>query len=306
MTTTTTNEAWHPRPKDIPDWRAALMREWSPSGSLTRVAPLLRAVSDGNQDFTPAWQHDTLEEASLWFVGGAMCDLLSSAAPQLPATELHHSLIPDLSGLVVFESPLEGIDADNLGAGPVHVGAMLWGPALWERDGSPILGVTVYGPHVARPWLLPLGGLIWPVGASCDDALNGEQWGEAVLPDYAVASMVEDRRRLLALWLLSTQPGVATTTTTRPARAVARRSARAGLDPAVRVIQLRDARPANVAESYDSARQYHHRWVTSGYWKMQHYGPGAQLRRPVYINAHLKGPKDAPLLDTPKVKAWTR
>jgi hypothetical protein len=84
-----------------------------------------------------------------------------------------------------------------------------------------------------------------------------------------------------------------------------RRAQRAGLDPAVRVVQLRHGPPATTGGE-QSTRTYRHRWAVTGHWRNQAVGKDYAEHRPVYINPYLKGPADAPLLDTPKVKAWTR
>lgn len=298
-------EAWKPRALDVPTYREALMRAWSPRGALTRVAPMLRQVSNHRQQFVPWWEYATLRDAELWFVGADMCDLLAGAATDLPATELRPSLVPAEAGFVVFERALEGIDADGYGLGPTHTGAMLWGDARWERTGEPILGVTVYGPLRAGGVLAPIGGLIWPFGRTPDDSLNDMESSESDLSDTAVASMAEDRRRLLALWLLSAQPGLATSIRSVQDRASARRAKRTGVEQAVRVVLLRRRPPATEGQEF-TGRTYRHRWTVTGHWRNQAVGEGWSEHRPTYINPHLKGPGDAPLIRSPKVKSWTR
>jgi hypothetical protein len=41
--------------------------------------------------------------------------------------------------------------------------------------------------------------------------------------------------------------------------------------------------------------------VVRGHWRQQPYGPQRTLRRPVWINPHVKGPADAPLAHTERV-----
>jgi hypothetical protein len=153
-----------------------------------------------------------------------------------------------------------------------------------------------------------MGMLIWPLGAGTDDRLDDAVWRRAReprLPETTVASMSEDRRRLAALWLLSSQPGLATSIRKVQDRPSMRRAQRRGLDPQVRVVQLRHGPPATEGHR-DGSRTYRHRWTVTGHWRNQAVGKEWSDHRPVYINPHLKGPADAPLLDTPKVKAWTR
>jgi hypothetical protein len=323
---------WPPRARDLPDWRAALVRAWTPTGTFTRIAPFLEQATAGIEKFQPEWEHAKAREAQLWWVGSDMCDLLEAAAPQLPATRLHPDLWPDKTGLVYFERPLRGIDADGTGH-VVRVGAMLWGPGWWND--RPCLGVTVYGPiDELGPHLVPLGTLVWPIGESTDARLEGtRQPGPHVRfrvdperagtihdrepdPEAVYESMSEDRRVLLALWLLSAEPSITAgamkdspPAATTHDRATARRAAREGTSPAVRVVLLRRPVP-DTSEGgttlTGTGRHLHHRFPVTGYWKNVAYGPGYTLHRPKWIAPHMKGPAGAPLLTSPKVKKWTR
>ena len=42
-------------------------------------------------------------------------------------------------------------------------------------------------------------------------------------------------------------------------------------------------------------RSYSHRWLVSGHFRNQAYGPGHSLRKVIWIPPHLRGPEDAPL-----------
>ena len=48
-----------------------------------------------------------------------------------------------------------------------------------------------------------------------------------------------------------------------------------------------------------------HRWVVRGHWRNQPWGPGRELRRPVYILPHIKGPDGAPLIGGERVTTVT-
>jgi hypothetical protein len=268
---------------------------------------MLFASTEGTQGLeNPVFEYYTLRDAALWYVGGDMCDLLDSAATQLnDDVPLTRSLMPDYSGFVVFEKALSGLDAENLGVGKLLVGGMVWGPAHWP-DGTPLLGITVYGPVTHSPNLIPLGSLVWPLGRTTDDPLDDMGQKDHKLTSDQVASMAEDRRRLLALWFLSTQPGLATTTH-QVERAAARRAQRAGRTaPSVRVVRLRQRPPQQPHSLDESGRTYHYQWTVSGHWRNQAVGPQWSGHRRMYINPYLKGPEDAPLVKTPKVKAWIR
>jgi hypothetical protein len=117
--------------------------------------------------------------------------------------------------------------------------------------------------------------------------------------------MIEDRKRLMALWLLSSQPGLTSSIRRVQNRGDERRAKRTGRDHSVRVVRLRHQPPATEGNE-NATRTYRHRWTVAGHWRNQAVGQQWSERRPIYINSYLKGPEDAPLLSTPKVKVWTR
>lgn len=47
--------------------------------------------------------------------------------------------------------------------------------------------------------------------------------------------------------------------------------------------------------------EYHHRWIVSGHFRNQPYGPGGALRRRQWIPPYIKGPAGAPLLNRTKI-----
>jgi hypothetical protein len=294
---------WQPRPRDLPLWRQTVAPYWLPGRAFDLASRHIAAV--GGHNFDPAWEHSTITHAELWFVGSAMCSLLDAAAPTLPAHPLDLADVPDARGMVVFQSCLAGIDAEGSDS-PVIVGAYSWGVGLWGDVRC--LAISAYGPNIfasrplSPPYLNPLGGCIWIFGQDADNGLTGNP--------VVDASMAEDRRRLQALWLLSSQPGLATNERHVPVvhnRKKAKRvaSGQAAPPSPVRVIQLRhQAHPGD--EWTEGGRTYRHRWAVSGHWRNQAFGPGRSQRRPTYINPYLKGPDGAPLLSAERVKAWTR
>ena len=308
-----------PRARDLPGWRTASVQCWEPGGPFTLAARLIKASSPEHaHDFRPGWERATMRDAQLWYVGAPMCDLLVGAAPAMPPLKLTAALMPDEAGFVFFEAPLAGIDADGT-ENTVSVGAYLWGRAMWEhprtRKQRPVIGITVYGPGLMSKSslsdmlgpvpLMPLGGLVWPFGETCD-----VQWYGG---DPRDRSMSEDRRRLLALWLLSSQAGLTSNTVhqaQQTSKAKRKRIAAGKVqpDPPVRVVQLRrqPAGDRDAPERSAGGRTYRHRWTVSGHWRNQAFGPQHSLHRPLYINPYLKGPDTAPLLKSERVKAWTK
>jgi hypothetical protein len=304
-----------PRARLLPRWRDTVRKAWEPGAPFTVSTDAMKSLDVGAHDFVPRWEYATLGDAQLWYVGAAMCDLLDGAAPGLPPTELTASVMPDECGFVLFEAPLAGIDANGSG-NAVSVGAYLWGRARWRTPQGkerPVLGVTIYGPsggllaHEVSPvMMIPLGGLIWPFGESCDFvAFDGGARDE---------SMQEDRRRLLALWLLSAQPSLTSNVlahqsqVTSKAKAKRLAAGKARRDPPVRVLQLRrQPKPdAGAPERTEGGRTFRHRWTVSGHWRNQAFGPAYSKRRPTYINPYLKGPDNAPLLKGERVKSWVK
>lgn len=50
----------------------------------------------------------------------------------------------------------------------------------------------------------------------------------------------------------------------------------------------------------EARRDWSHRWLVSGHWRNQWY-PSEGVHRPIWIDAFVKGPSDAPLLVRPTV-----
>lgn len=68
--------------------------------------------------------------------------------------------------------------------------------------------------------------------------------------------------------------------------------------PSVNIVTLRrTAKTAGTDETHDV--EWHHRWVVSGHWRQQAYGPHREQRRPIWILPHIKGPESKPLKMTP-------
>lgn len=117
-------------------------------------------------------------------------------------------------------------------------------------------------------------------------------------------------RTILATWLLMGQTLVRSERLVAP-RPARRRIARADphLDPTVRYIALRHARAEpserTDAEQRTSSREYRHRWIVRGHWRNQWY-PSRNDHRPIWIDPHLAGPEDKPLLGGERVNVLRR
>lgn len=136
----------------------------------------------------------------------------------------------------------------------------------------------------------------WPSDVSASDGFPAER--RAAL-----------ERTILATWLLMGQTLVRSEPLTAP-RPARRRMARLDplLDPTVRYIDLRRARtepPDHAPERPTGTREYRHRWVVRGHWRNQYY-PSRNDHRPIWIDPHLAGPEDKPLLGGERVNVLRR
>jgi hypothetical protein len=76
----------------------------------------------------------------------------------------------------------------------------------------------------------------------------------------------------------------------------------------VTVIQLR--RSESKPREGESAVEWKHRWITRGHWRWQPYkdkdSVDGWIRKRIWINPHVKGPGDKPLILTKKINALVR
>ena len=109
-------------------------------------------------------------------------------------------------------------------------------------------------------------------------------------------------RLVFALFRLAAQVGLGEQVTETTSRAERRRTARAELpERDVRVVRLRGRQSdRDSAGAGAPGRDYQHRWIVRGHWRQQWY-PSVESHRPIWINAHAKGPDGAPLLGGERV-----
>ena len=164
------------------------------------------------------------------------------------------------------------------------------------------------------PSFLPAHGYDWR-GVTPMEFTDIQGWpgylpsnGEGMAADVKTAL----ERTILATWLLMGQTLVRSEPLTAP-RAARRRIARDDphLEPTVRYIDLRRARTelpdhgAITDEPRTSGREYRHRWIVRGHWRNQWY-PSRNDHRPIWIDPHLAGPEDKPLLGGERVNVLRR
>lgn len=106
------------------------------------------------------------------------------------------------------------------------------------------------------------------------------------------------------------QPTLTSRTRIDPDRDETRRATRAGYsDPDVTIVDLRRLYQPEAPGDQPAdgpARNYRYRWVVSGHWRNQPFGPQRSQRRQTWIPSYTKGPNGAPLLETERVNVWRR
>jgi hypothetical protein len=148
------------------------------------------------------------------------------------------------------------------------------------------------------PPLMPIASHTWPADA--------EPTPMAALPQDAPAPIMA---ALAAAWLLMQQPQLVERQPVEATRDVRQAYHRAGRPaPEVTLVDLRRQYVPDQADADDTgpSSRHRHRWVVSGHWRNQAYGPDRSLRRPTWIAAYVKGPDGAPLLTTERVNVWRR
>lgn len=294
-----------------------------------------------------SWEERAIASASLWWIGEEMVDLLLAVAPTLPDELVWADLDPPApSGLVVLAKPWLGMDSDDPER-TVTTDAFVWSGAHLppdipgRRPDAPLHAVSVAcyqrvnfddglngrdlqtavttgatmtaqatpaaSKEHERAWTLhgeawlPLGRSDWPIG----DKLCEAPWP---MEDSRLASAVEDRRVLAALFVLLRTDAVVARVTQRGERAQRRRAERARLAPPdVQVVALR--RPKTEGDEHEPTEHDVHwscRWIVQPHVRLQPYGPGRTLRRAILVGPYVKGPADKPLKVPTRVNAWVR
>jgi hypothetical protein len=248
-----------------------------------------------------------LEAADLFWVQQDMAALAMHAGEQLAAARWATFDRPAPCGLLYWQDGIGHMDYQGV---QIPVEACAWGPhqgemMLWLLMSRDLLGAEF---AVNRPdWtlvteeippLVPFYGATIPV---TDEPLSMIEVNPK-LPRPVVAA-------LASAWLLMQQPLLIDRTRERADKPTARAYVRDGLPaPEVTVVDLRrqytpqDQDP----DAGTGSRRYRYRWVVSGHWRNQAYGPGQSLRRQTWVPSHVKGPEGAPLLSTEKVNVWRR
>jgi hypothetical protein len=275
-----------------------------------------------------AWKAGAKELARLlalaptYVVTADMGRLLDVAVDQLQAEGATPiptvSEMPSPSGFLLMERPTPIMVYGPEPQGYLPVRAMAWVPQVvtymqhGEQKHGPGVSLLNFldtkpgdavasGPfHMTKPhdltaWTFDLP---WVVAESHEDFLHTV--GDPIGNGKAHPAGAHWRRWAYSIWHLAMeriQPRKAGRHTRRRWERVIGPSPNFG---DVRVIDLRRyATRGGVAVGEtdpDYARQWSHRWVVSGHWRQQPYGPGRTLRKTIWIDPFVKGPDDRPLI----------
>lgn len=282
--------------RELPELRAKLM-EYYPDGFLpapNQTRETRRAVER------------TLHECELFYITPEMSQLAIEAGKSLEVFDLQPSDVIAPHALMYFARKIHGFGnllsisvsqnfmTVGLFVNPHEAQEIARGMKTVLESGDRVIGYEfldelIQADKSELPPMVRLMGAALPFGERFDTT--------------PVLS-VDFPRSLMSALLLINQP-LSCTSLTSANRASQRRIARVGLPvDDVRVIALRNIPRAHVDGPED--REWLHRWIVRGHWRRQPCGPGRQERRPIWIEPHIKGPEDAPLLGGEKVYAWRR
>lgn len=273
------------------------------------------------------WYRQVCEDAQLVYVTADLVDVVMQAAAAVP-DDLTLTLedLPAPSGLVVLEKPIYGTDAGTERPGePVRTDAIMWGTAKlppadidwmmpdiaysvdsltigsirWVApDHDDILATS--WPADALPLWAPMGRSDWPYNTPVQYRHRHD------IPDVSLASMVEDRQFMAALFAVLNQRRLIEQTTLTPSRQQRRQAARKGnRHPDVVVVHLR-RQEYTPTEGHDDGRTISVRFPVRPHFRRQPYGPGRKLRRIVLVPGHWKGPDGAPVKHAERVWSLDR
>lgn len=207
---------------------------------------------------------------------------------------------PERDGLIVWEGGLPLEMRQPFGMPAARVTAVHWS----VDDGPVRLLIYTDEPHMTRLHAdrrLPLALIGY------DDGIHGvDMRGDE--------SRVWLRRVLAATWALSRQPFTHERDATwnersqgLMPRALGKAMRRRPASP-IRLLDV-NTMPADDTASgarphEDREREYSCRWIVSGHYRNQPYGPGRTQHRRIWIAPYIAGPKDKPLIIKPVVHIW--
>lgn len=229
-----------------------------------------------------------LTYSDLWWASSDITDLVSHAWASLPPTTMTFDLPPSQEGLILFDHTVWGTDAERDTEVGLH--ALQWYGSLLTVFGGPCISITAW--QLNEGVWTPLGRSDWPLGRDSD-------WLPEGMSGRVGFSVIEDRKLLATIWLLARQHRITEMRDLHQDRAAIRRYERRykKSPPRVRMIDVRA--PQHGPSGEGRKVEWRNRWLVSGHWRQQAYGPGRQYRRPTWIEGYVKGPADKPMKPLP-------
>lgn len=250
-----------------------------------------------------------LAAAEVYYVAPNMVELATAVAASMPAESLLIHDLPSLQGFMMLGTPVSsktaGWDPDLQlklpDVGNIH--GVLWSARggrvrVWllslksdPADGQMQLAREKFDEATWRSFpTLPLLHCFWLHLNSPLPHLVNRETGE-ILEETSLPAAI-----LLAIWRLC-QQSLADRHLEPMPRGMRKQIQRMNVpDKPVTVVTLR--RRADQPQG-DSTVEWSHRWIVRGHWRNQRVkdDDGNWVTRVIYINPHIKGPEDKPLLN---------
>lgn len=255
---------------------------------------------------------DALHEAPLTWIARDFCSMIRDTMGTVPQWS-PEQVMPSQSGLVAFETPLfsaawNGDTNNQRYLVPIDA-------VFWKRTGDMVKIRALSRLGEARDALSPLReGIPWnEVFASTThvQTLLGKESDVELIVAEGFPSDATGSEQLIgalgAMWLLMSQPTVVEEAdpvqmrVKRPGMP-SRQSSKVTVQVNVRSL-VRKHRAGNTGSSRGKATT---RWWVRGHWRQQAWGKDRKLRRPVFIEPHTAGARDAEVVEKPNVTVWKK
>jgi hypothetical protein len=245
---------------------------------------------------TLLWSKRIVDEASPYFWGDQPCELLETAAPNLPDLVLSEELLPSKVGFCWFHRKLKL--PVITGQPDASLCAFGWYPTARGVALSAFLRTSHW-------WALPMFTIYW----SFSDAWRNmrQAFFDPRYPGSSATQLSRSRIQRVyeyfgaALAFMNQRILVDERKAAEP-RSLARlghglpiRPAPDRDDSSIRVIHLRRAVSSATERAEGEIHGWHFRWIVRGHWRQQPYGQNRAKRQPVWITPYVKGPDDKPL-----------
>lgn len=240
-----------------------------------------------------------------------MIRIVEAAQATLPDEDVLLEEPPAPHGFLILSEPLPLLCGDPECTDEHPVGGLHW------RPGHRILPATQWAEEqhddgIMLHWFGPaandeerrfFGSSMAPIGSGMFlPAGRPLNTSESVRLGAMSAESAEMCRYARTMWTLMQQP-LAEIGDLTPARAQRKRAQR--IDQAAGPIVIVTLRRTAHKSNGEANVEWSHRWMVRGHWRRQ-WHPRLQAHRPIWINEHVKGPDDKPLVVQDKVIAWRR